>query len=129
MDAAVELLLSCARTTASDRLRELAATEIDWEYFFQLARRHSVVPLVYQQLERNASDLTPPNVLANFKKHYLENAARNAVLTAELCRLLERFAESNIEAIPYKGPVLALYAYGNVALRRFVDLDVIVRKH
>jgi hypothetical protein len=85
--------------------------------------------LVYQQLERHASDLTPPDVLAHLKKHYLENAARNTVLTAELCRLLDRFASSGIEAIPYKGPVLALFAYGNVALRRFVDLDVIVYKH
>jgi hypothetical protein len=30
--------------------------------------------------------------------------------------------------LPYKGPALALFAYGNLALRRFVDLDVIVRK-
>src|ERR1051325_1367232 len=96
----VELLLCCVRTAAKDRvvarLRELAATEIDWEYFFQLARRHSVVPLVYLQLERHAPDLTPPDVLANLKKHYLENAARNTVLTAELCRLLERFAAGGI---------------------------------
>ena len=132
MDVASQLLLSCSRTNADDRIvarmRELAATGIDWNYFFLLARRHSVVPLVYLQLERHASDLTPPDVLANLKKHYLENAARNTVLTAELCRLLERFAASGIEAIPYKGPVLAHFAYGNVALRRFVDLDVIVRK-
>jgi hypothetical protein len=132
-DPEADLLLCCARTTANDRivarLRELAATEIDWEYLFLLTRRHSVAPLVYQQLERHASNLTPPDVLAHLKKHYLENAARNTVLTAELCRLLDRFASSGIEAIPYKGPVLALFAYGNVALRRFVDLDVIVHKH
>jgi hypothetical protein len=132
MDAAAELLLCCARTTANDRvverLRVLASQEIDWEYFFLLARRHSVVPLVHLQLERHAADLTPPEILATFKKHYLENAARNTVLTAELCRLIELFAASGIEAIPYKGPVLAQFAYGNIALRRFVDLDVIVRK-
>ena len=51
------------------------------------------------------------------------------MLTAELCRLIDLFAESGIEAIPYKGPVLALFAYDNLALRRFVDLDVIVKKH
>jgi hypothetical protein len=124
-----DLLLCCARTTAAPRLREVAAGEVDWEYFFLLARRHSVVPLVYLQLDRHAADLTPRDVLANLKKHYLENAARNTVLTAELCRLIECFAASGIEAIPYKGPVLALFAYGNVALRRFIDLDVIVRKN
>jgi len=131
--SAAELLLCCARVIANEqvvaRMRELAASEIDWEDFFLLARRHSVVPLVYLQLERHAAGLTPPDVLANLKKHYLENAARNTVLTAELCRLIECFAALGIDAIPYKGPVLALFAYGNVALRRFVDLDVIVRKN
>ena len=33
-----------------------------------------------------------------------------------------------IEAVPYKGPVLAACMYGNLALRQFVDLDIIVRR-
>ena len=127
-----ELLLLCARTTVPDRvathLRQLAATKIDWEYLFLLARRHSIVPLVYLQLNRHAADLVPPETLGTLKKHYLENIARNTILTAELCRLIARFASAGIDAIPYKGPVLALFAYGNIALRRFVDLDVIVKK-
>ena len=114
-----ELLLAHARTSAG---------EVDWEYLFRLARRHSIVPLVYVQLERHASDLVPEEVLAKFKKHYVENSARNTILTDELCRLITLFANEGIEAIPYKGPVLALFAYGNIALRRFVDLDVIVKK-
>src|SRR6185369_16314775 len=127
-----ELLLLCSRTTSNDRfatrLRELASTNIDWQYLFLLARRHSIVPLVYLQLDRHAADLVPSEYLNELKKHYLENVARNAVLTAELCRLITCFADSGIDAIPYKGPVLALIAYGNIALRRFVDLDVIVKK-
>ena len=127
-----QLLLCCARTSAGPevvaRLREIAAGEVDWEYLFQLARRHSIVPLVYVQLERHASDLVPEQVLGKFKKHYIENSARNTVLTAELCRVIRSFGDEGIEAIPYKGPVLGLFAYGNIALRRFVDLDVIVKK-
>lgn len=127
-----ELLLCCARTNANEsvaaRIRELAATDIDWQYLFLLARRHSIVPLVYLQLDRCASDLVPFEHLSTLKKHYFENVARNAVLTAELCRLIARFGASCIDAITYKGPVLALFAYGNVGLRRFVDLDVIVKR-
>jgi hypothetical protein len=122
------LLLCCARSTVAPRLRELAAGNVDWEYLFLLARRHAVVPLVYAQLERHASDLVPQPILNELKKHYVENSARNTVLTAELCRLIALFNDAGIEAIPYKGPVLALFAYGNTALRRFVDLDVIVKK-
>jgi hypothetical protein len=109
-------------------VREIAATKINWEYLFLLARRHSIVPLLYLQLDRHASDLVPSDHLAQLKKHYLENAARNTIFTAELCRLITSFANSGIDAIPYKGPVLARFAYGNIFLRRFVDLDVIVKK-
>jgi hypothetical protein len=95
---------------------------------FQLAQRHSIVPLVYVQLEKHASDLVPHQFLNKLKKHYVENSARNTLLTAELCRLITSLRDEGIEAIPYKGPVLGLFAYGDIALRRFVDLDVIVKK-
>jgi hypothetical protein len=117
--SAAALLLSHART---------AGGEVDWEYLFLLARRHSIVPLVYVQLERHSSDVVPNDVLSRFKQHYVENSARNTVLTAELCRLINLFRDACIDAIAYKGPVLALVAYGDLALRRFVDLDVIVKK-
>jgi hypothetical protein len=127
-----ELLLCCARTAAAShvvtRLRALAASNIDWEYLFLLARRHAVVPLLYLQLDRHASGLVPHETFSKLKQHYLENSARNTVLTAELCRLINLFAAAGIETIPYKGPVLGIFAYGNAALRRFVDLDVIVKK-
>ena len=127
-----EVLLCCARTdVASDvveRLRELAAGDVDWEYLFLLARRHAVVPLLYVQLERHASDLVPVETLQEFKHHYLENSARNTVLAAELCRLIDLFAADGIQAVAYKGPALAMFAYDDLALRRFVDLDVIVKK-
>lgn len=123
-----ELLLCCARTKASPRVRELASKDIDWEYLFLIARRHAVVPLVYKQLDQHASDLVPQEHLARLKKQYFENSARNTLLTAELCRLIDALKTEGIEAIPYKGPVLALVAYDNLAVRRFVDLDVIVKK-
>ena len=138
-----ELLLCCARTNASSqvvaRLRELAggagskeepagSAEVDWEYLFQLARRHALIPLLYLQLSREGADLIPSSFLAKLKTQYEENYARNIILTDELCRLLDIFNERGVEAIPYKGPALALFAYGDLGLRRFVDLDVIVKK-
>ncbi len=128
-DPISELLLCCARTKAApqivDRIRSLASQPLDWNYFFLLARRHAVVPLVYRQLKQHV----PPENLQQFRKHSLENSARNVVLTGELCRLIDLFASEGIEAIPYKGPLLSLIAYDDLALRRFVDLDVIVKKH
>src|SRR6185503_9601101 len=120
-----QLLLACARTNASPaRIRSLIETQIDLNFFFLLARRHAVVPLVYNQLK----NFVPPEHLQTFKQHYQENSARNIVLTNELCRIIRLFADFGIEAIPYKGPILSLFAYDDLALRRFVDLDVIVKK-
>jgi len=127
-----ELLLCCARTQVSQavgtRIGALAAGQVDWDYLFQIARRHATIPLLYLQLDRYANQFVPPDFLARLKRHYQENAARNTILAAELCRIVELLAREEIEAFPYKGPALALFAYGNLALRRFVDLDVIVRK-
>ena len=127
-----ELLLCCARTEAPPelvaRIRELAGSDVDWNYLLLLARRHAIIPLLYRQLERHASELVPTSYLAELKLKYQENHARNTILTDELCHLIDLFAASGIEAIPYKGPALAMFAYNNLALRRFVDLDVIVRK-
>ncbi len=127
-----ELLLCCARTEATpqivDRMQDLSSATVDWEYLFLLARRHSVAPLVYLQLKRHASNLVPDSILRHLKQEYQSNSARNVVLSAELCRLIRLFAESGIEAVPYKGPLLALVAYDDLSLRRFVDLDIMVRK-
>ena len=127
-----ELLLCCARTECdievANRLRALAGASIDWDYLFRLARRHSILPLVYQQLHTHASDLVPNDRLAQFKQSYQENVARNLVLTSELIMLLRKFSNAGIESVPFKGPALSLIAYNDLSLRRFVDLDVIVKK-
>jgi hypothetical protein len=110
-------------TTALDLGRE----EIDWDYFYRLARRHSLVPVVFRQLQTIKAQI-PGEVLNRFKKDYQENAARNLILVDELITLLERFAKQGVEALVFKGPALAILAYGDLDLRRFVDLDLIVRR-
>jgi putative nucleotidyltransferase-like protein len=122
-----QLLLCCARTASPKQetcIPEIIAGDFDWNYFSLLARRHAIVSLVYKRLVQLSVEFVPPAL----KKEFIENSARNTVLTAELCHVVELFRAGGIEAIPYKGPVLALVAYGDLALRRFVDLDVIVKK-
>ena len=129
-----ELVLLCARTKVdaetSARIKAITSSpdEVNWDYVYQLARRHSVLPLIYSQLNTTAAANVPLDQLARLKQNYQDNVARNLLLTAELCRILQTFEAAGIEAVPYKGPALAVYAYGNLTLRRFVDLDILVRK-
>jgi hypothetical protein len=127
-----ELLLLCVQPNVSsedgDRICTLVSGEVDWDYLFLFGRRHAVVALMYFRLQKIAADCVPASQLQRLQKYFQDNAARNVLLTAELCRLIKILAESGVQAIPYKGPALALFAYDNLALRRFVDLDVMVRK-
>ena len=102
--------------------------EVDWEYLFLLARRHSIVPLVYRSTRATCVGSRTAAVLAKLKHQYLENSARNTILTAELCRLITRLPRQVSRRFRTKARCSLSFAYGNLALRRFVDLDVIVRK-
>ncbi|HSE20802.1 MAG TPA: nucleotidyltransferase family protein [Pyrinomonadaceae bacterium] len=130
--AEVALLLCASRTRLDDqevaRLRELAAVDLDWDHFFNISRGHAVEQLVQKQLSENAADIVPIPVLKKLRTLSQANFARNQVFTAELCRLLRLLEASAITAIPFKGPALALFAYDNLNLRRYVDLDIMVQK-
>lgn len=126
----VLLLVVRSKLTAEQlaRLRAMVNEGLDWDYFYQLARRNSLVPLVYSQLERLVKDLLPPDVRQRFRKDFQENAARNQIFANELTSLIKTCAAVGVEAVIYKGPALAITAYGDLALRRFVDLDLMVRR-
>ncbi|MGN6185002.1 MAG: nucleotidyltransferase domain-containing protein [Thermoanaerobaculia bacterium] len=126
------LLLACARSRMDERhaatIRELSRTAPNWKTIVALGRRHSLFPLLYRQLAAIVPNEVPPEFLDELKMFYQGNAARNLFLHGELERVLRALDDDGVTAIPYKGPALAILGYGDLSLRRFVDLDVIVRK-
>jgi hypothetical protein len=124
-----ELLLLCAhRGSPPDvrqRVAELARSTHEWDYLFQLARRHAVLPLLYKGLEN--VDGLPDDFLAKLRDEFRRNATRNTLLAGELARLARLFEAEGVSLLAYKGPALAQDAFGDIKLRRYVDLDVIVR--
>lgn len=102
--------------------------QLDWDRFLTLAWRHSLMPLVCNHLLNSFADLVPAANLQKVRDDFQHNTARNLLLMTELCRVLEEFEELGIAAIPYKGPALALQVYGDLKLRSFVDLDLLVRR-
>jgi hypothetical protein len=128
--AETELLVHCARLeiepARAERIRALAGTNLDWTRLFALAQRHALVPLLYFQLNRVAADQSPPLQLKQLRDRSQSNAALNVLLAGELVRLLELFEANQIPAVPYKGPAIGVGIYGNLALRQFADLDILV---
>jgi hypothetical protein len=123
-----EFLLACCAETANDeRLSHLSLEsqgEADWAGLARLAQRHGVVPQLYHRLAENSSFR---DSLAELRELYVANARQTLWLTGELLRTLKHFENRGLEALPYKGPVLAEMLYGNVSMRQFSDLDLLVR--
>lgn len=128
----IELLLVCSRADIpleiSARIKTLISEGLDWAYVIDTAGRQGILPLLYHYLSTNAPTDVPTTVMDKLRNSFHGNTARNMFLCAELLKILAFFQENGIEAILYKGPVLAEMAYGNVALRRFADLDIVIRE-
>ena len=126
----VELLLSCARTRItpemSQRIREAAQKEIDWVQFIRLALRHETLPLAHRNLHRICPDIVPSGVLEPLRARYEADAAEGRLLAKELVGILSFLESEGIVAVPYKGPALAIRLYGDLSLREFGDLDIMV---
>ncbi|MBD2459425.1 nucleotidyltransferase family protein [Oscillatoria sp. FACHB-1407] len=99
---------------------------IDWSHLTQLAERHSVMPLVYENISRYCADRVPAKILLPLKQQFRANGIRNLMRTRELLTLLNELRQQGILALPFKGPEMAVSAYGDLARRQFSDLDILV---
>ena len=127
-----ELLLCCARTcmdsARAERIKALLREAIDWAYLLRTALPHGMMPLLYWHLNAICPEAVPQATLAQLRDHFSANARRNLFLTGELLGLLKMLEAHGIPACPFKGPVLATSVYGNLALRQFIDLDILIHK-
>lgn len=124
-----ELLCACASTHPAPeqaaRIANWSYSGFDWTGFLQLAEHHGVLALVASNLAQHSPDV-PADIEQSLRSTYAENLRRNLWFAAELTRILEHFEKRHVRAIPYKGPVLAQSAYGDLGLRSFSDLDLLI---
>lgn len=128
----MELLLACARSrldaAGAQRIRDLSSRDIDEERFWELAARHCVEPLAFQNLVAHGAELTGSSAFAAARRRFRRNSHRNLRFTRELLAVLDLLQAGGVQGVPYKGPLLAQEAYGNLLARSFHDLDIAVRR-
>jgi FkbM family methyltransferase len=129
--AALRFLLACARVHPSQEaeadIRKMLEEGIDWNIFARKATDHELAGLCGRTLSRIAPDLVPGEILDALGAVIDETRRGNQKLFDELGFLLDLLASQGIDAIPLKGPVLAIQAFGDLGLRRFRDLDFLLR--
>jgi hypothetical protein len=133
----LRFLIACCQTEPSqDDINAIQNTlpAIDYRLLTTMASRHGILPLVYKTLknlhEKNSLSTIDyrlsTKILAAFKQQYLAIAQRNMLMSAELIRIMKLLEANNIEALAFKGPALSQMAYGDITLRQYGDLDILV---
>ncbi len=128
----IDLLLCCARTRLdavwADRARALLRGPLDGDVLLRLSQRHKVMPLLYHSLEALGPNAATAALRDRLRGPFHAHAFRSKLLAVELVRLLGLLGSRGIAALPFKGPVLAASAYGDLGLRVFDDLDLLVQE-
>jgi Uncharacterised nucleotidyltransferase len=126
----LDLILACCADQSGEgagaRIQQILRHGVDWERLLELAHHHGLVPLLYRRLS-NMMDATHSPGLEALRRKDQSNAHRALWLTVELLNICRHLQARGLEVLPYKGPVLAEALYGNVALRQFSDLDLLIR--
>lgn len=125
------LLRLCLRPrpddAALDELARLAQAGVDWLWLTRRLDGHGLLPLAWRNLQA-AGAAVPPELMQALARRFRAAAGHNLFLAGELLRLVQALEREGVEAMPLKGPVLALTAFGDLALREYCDLDLLIRE-
>ncbi len=129
-----DLLRLCCAICGADgdaarRLCEERKDAIDWMALVAVAAEFRLGMLLHRAVQQaHLIEIVSPAAVDALQMIYAQSRARSLVVTAELRQLLDRLASQQIPAIAFKGPAFGAQLYGDVAMRTYSDLDVLVRK-
>ena len=118
------VLLSVARRRCA---ADLVQHSLNWDYLFATASAHGLLPLLQKHLS-TFTDLIPPHALSHLKRESVANTQTVLHLVSKQLRVLKLFKEHNVPIATFKGAVLSQMAYGEIALRRAGDIDMLIHR-
>ena len=111
------------------RIRDLLRRGIDHPSLIRLAEGHGVRPQLFQCLCDLSWEAVPEPERDSLERFRQRHLVRTLTLSSELHRLAAAFEDKAIPFVAFKGPTLAVALYGDLALREFNDIDVLVPEH
>lgn len=122
------ILRECVSPWRDNERLPKAFRGVDWPHLLLLAEEHGVLGQLAACLNNDGAAVTPPEIKQSLLERWRAQNLLTLRLTAELFYLLELFDKQGIEALAFKGPVLAARAYADPSVRAYGDLDLLVRQ-
>lgn len=128
----MRLVCLCARPkfgkVQEDRLHELLENRLDWDTVLGAASTHGVSGMLYHHLANHAVGRVPAEILESLQQRARGVQLYNLGVMTELIRVATLFQAHEIPLLTYKGPSMAQRYYGNLAFRRFGDVDLLLHR-
>ncbi len=125
-----DILLLCSRISLNDSelecLQDLSRLDVDWQALLDMAAFHRTFPLVYRQIKKHCTLCLPQQLLDSAKSHFRCQGIENLTMASVLLKVLAALEESGVHAVPFKGPVFTKSIFGDLSLRNFCDLDILI---
>ena len=124
-----QLLLYCARSHPASRQIKQHVDDfaIDWGKLLALADQHCVRPLLLQSLKRCAGMLFHHRSGLSLKVFASPTRRKICFWRQSFCDCSGASTENEVPVVAFKGPILAEAVYGDLSLREFCDLDLLIR--
>jgi hypothetical protein len=110
------------------RIGALLREAPDWTWIRQTVHHQGILPLVYHSLSEGLASLVPDGVRRELQRAAYGWSLVSLGQVSRLCDLRRRFESEGVSALLFKGLALAAQAYGNLALRKPGDLDLLLHK-
>lgn len=127
----IQLIIYCSESVITARqnaqITALLHQPLNWTYILKVASRNGVLSLICWNLLQNFDEHLPSEIKEQLNNHFQYYAQRNMFLTGKLREVVSFLNSKDIPVLSFKGPLLAIQAYGNIALRHFGDLDILVQ--
>ncbi|SHN28922.1 nucleotidyltransferase family protein [Chitinophaga sp. CF418] len=126
----VTILLLCCRaylqtSSISTLCTFISSHSINWQRVYKLSARHRIRPVTFHVLNR-LKGIVPPEALQLFRAYCHEFSVFAFDRKRVTEYIVSRLRQHGITARFYKGMDFAQLVYGDIGMREFTDMDIII---
>jgi len=99
-------------------------SDYNWGRFFELLKKHRLTRHVI--LNESAKEILPIKVYNKLKDVSIEESSKSLLYAGELLEIHKGLKQHKIPHLFFKGTLLSIDLYANLAQRRFNDIDLLV---
>jgi hypothetical protein len=122
----LDLLVESGRRSLGAQPAPLAAPRDVWRALPDAAERHGMTAWIHGAM-RHGGD-APAEVRAAIEARARAQHIRALQAVSQLTVLVGSLRSAGIETVALKGPLLSTWLYGDLGMRRFADLDLLVER-